>query len=237
MDENKCPQCGSKMKKDAKFCIFCGYINYDAPGNEDFRNLVVEKKVHKQVEKERKRQEKEAKKAMKKGNTSIDISLSKQDVNNIPKATTRELFYNFFQKIWKILLLFLIVIGLLFAYSFIVRRQGIYVSDARSIVKEIKTAYGSNNFSRCDGSGRYYFIFGIKGELNSLYNINIKSPYNDEPYIGYVEAIKRDNGYDYFITISDGTFGIKRKNIDEIEKRDVIPYAEIDYTEVGNSCR
>ena len=161
MDENKCPQCGSKMKKDAKFCIFCGYINYDAPGNEDFRNLVVEKKVHKQVEKERKRQEKEAKKAMKKGNTSIDISLSKQDVNNIPKATTRELFYNFFQKIWKILLLFLIVIGLLFAYSFIVRRQGIYVSDARSIVKEIKTAYGSNNFSRCDGSGRYYFIFGI----------------------------------------------------------------------------
>ena len=50
MDENKCPQCGSKMKKDAKFCIFCGYINYDAPGNEDFRNLVVEKKVHKQIE-------------------------------------------------------------------------------------------------------------------------------------------------------------------------------------------
>ena len=35
MEENKCPQCGAKMKSDAKFCIFCGYINYDAPGNEE----------------------------------------------------------------------------------------------------------------------------------------------------------------------------------------------------------
>lgn len=237
MDENKCPQCGSKMKKDAKFCIFCGYINYDAPGNEDFRNLVVEKKVHKQIEKEKKRKEKEARKAAKRGETTFDLSVSKQDVESIPKATFRELMYRFFQKVWKLLLLIIIVVGSLITYSFIVKKQAVYVSDARSIVKEIKTTYGSNNFSKCDGSGRYYFIFGIKGELESFYNIDLKSPYNDEPYIGYVEAIKRDSGYDYFITISDGTFGIKRKNIDEISKRDVIPFFDIDYTEVGNSCR
>ena len=235
MEEKKCPQCGAKMKSDAKFCIHCGYINYDAPGNEDFRNLVVEKKVHKQVEREKRRKEREARKQRGQGTFIEDSALNQQVVKR--KLKIRERLYNLIQRFWKALLTGLIIIGLIIIYSYIVSKQALYVEDARDIVKSIRSKYESNNYKKCKDSSKYFFNFSIEGELDTFYGIDIKSKYNGASYTGYVEVDKVNNGYEYYISISDGAFGIKRINIDDLRNKNVVPYSKVDYTGVGRSCR
>lgn len=235
MEENKCPQCGAKMRDDAKFCIHCGYINYNAPGNEDFRNLVVEKKVKKQVEKEERRKEREARKQGGQGTFIQDSSLNQQA--KIKRLKIRERVYNLVQRFWKALLTGLIIIGVIIIYSYIVSRQALYVEDARDIVKSIRTKYESNDYSKCSGTSKYYFNFGIEGDLDTFYGIDVKSKYNGTSYTGYVEVVRVKNGYEYYISISDGTFGIKKTNIDDIRNKSVVPYSKVDYTGVGRSCR
>ena len=97
-----CSKCGQKNSVTSKFCIHCGYINYDAPGNEDFRNLVVEKKVKKQVEREKRRKEREARKQRGQGTFIEDSALNQQVVKR--KLKIRERLYNLVQRFWKALL-------------------------------------------------------------------------------------------------------------------------------------
>lgn len=237
MEENKCPQCGAKMKSNAKFCIFCGYINYDAPGNEDFKNLVIDKKILKKQEKEKRKKEKEARK------NPNETFIQDSSLNNYSKIKKekehkiREKLFNIFQRIWKLLLVTFIIVGIYLIYLYIVHKQNEYVEDAKGIINEFKTKYESNDFSKCDGSGKYYFKFGIEGELENLYEIKVESPFNGVSYIGYVEVVKGNNGYDYYISITDGVFGINKTNIKDIKSSSVIPLDKVDFSNTGDSCR
>ena len=93
--------------------------------------------------------------------------------------------------------------------------QDNYIKDANVMVEYVK-----NNVKTCGDV--YYFKFN--DSVLSEKNIGIKSPYFEHEYSGYVKVTNDNGSKKYFIAISDGTFGIREKNIDEIKKINVLPY-------------
>ena len=48
-------------------------------------------------------------------------------------------------------------------------------------------------------------------------------------------VVNNDGNKKYFIAMSDGTFGIREKNIEEVKKSNVLPYFGNDIKEVGTT--
>ena len=46
-----------------------------------------------------------------------------------------------------------------------------------------------------------------------------------------------ENFYDYYISITDGVFGINKTNIKDIKSSSVIPLDKVDFSNTGDSCR
>lgn len=196
-----CPQCGHEMEENARFCIHCGYINYDSEKNEFL----------KQYKKE--------------GKNTLKFNLRRPVSNNNDVSATQEIdptkktslekSYKIKKTISNIIVTIIVIFGGYFGYNFIVDMQDNYIKDANVMVEYVK-----NNVKTCGDV--YYFKFN--DSVLSEKNIGIKSPYFEHEYSGYVKVTNDNGSKKYFIAISDGTFGIREKNIDEIKKINVLPY-------------
>ena len=195
-----CPQCGHEMKEDARFCIHCGYINYDSEKNTFL------------------------KKYAQKNNRNLKFNLVKNGTNNNEATTTKvdpnkktqlEVGYKIKKTIGDIIVLLIVIVCCYFGYNFISDKQAEYIEDANKIVDYVK-----NNVNDCGNV--YYYAFDDSTLRNN--NIDIKSPYFDHDYFGYVMIVNDDGNKTYFIAISDGTFGIREKKIEEVKKINVLPY-------------
>lgn len=196
-----CPQCGHEMREDARFCIYCGYINYDSEKNAFLKQYV------------------------KKKNSNLKFGLNRSTVTNTEVSTNEtvdptkksklEVSYKIKKTISDIIVLLVLIVGGYFGYNFITDKQAEYIKDANTMVEYVK-----NNVNTCNDI--YYFKFN--DSVLSEKNINIKSPYFEHEYSGYVMVVNDNGNKKYFIAISDGTFGIREKNIDEVKKINVLPY-------------
>ena len=197
-----CPQCGHEMREDARFCIYCGYINFDSEKNAFLKGYLKKKK-------------KDVKFDLVKhgaGNGEMNATTTKVDPN---KKTKLEIGYKIKSTIKDIIVLLIVVVGGYYGYNFIVDKQAEYIKDANEMVTYVK-----NNVNDCGNV--YYFAFD--DSVLRERNINIKSPYFGHEYFGYVLVVNNNGNKKYFIAMSDGTFGIREKNIDEIKNINVLPY-------------
>ena len=233
-----CPKCGSEMKFSDRYCKHCGYINYE---HEDNKSMAKYEKV--------------AKKELKKEGTGTGEFINYNVNNNTNqgpvynsineyeikeesklKKPASEKRYIFIHRVFKFVIFLLILCLLVYAYFFISDKQKEYVEDATTIVNHIKNKYEKTNFNTCTGNGEYLFDF-VGENVYKKYNLNLKSPYNKDYYKGYV-LVKKENGkYNYYIALSDGTFGIREKNIDEVKSYNVLPYYDVKTPAIYTNCR
>ncbi len=232
-----CPKCGSEMKFSDRYCMHCGYINYD---NEENKNLSKYEKI--------------AKKSLEKngkapgGFINYNVNNNNQDTGyssisefetkeeNKIKKPASEKRYIFIHRVYKFVIFLLVLCLLIYAYFFISSIQKKYVEDANTIVNQIKSKYGINYFKTCSGTDEYLFDFSEKG-LYEKYNLDLKSPYSKNYYKGYV-LVRRINGnFVYYVALSDGTFGIREKKIDEVKSYNVLPYYDVKTPSIYTNCR
>ena len=234
-----CPKCGSEMKFTDRYCMHCGYINYD---NEANKNLAKYEKVAK----------KELKKEGKGSGEFINYNVKANSANQEPvynsiteyeikeenkvKKPASEKRYIFIHRVFRFVIFLLILSLLVYAYFFVSDKQKKYVEDANTIVNAIKSKYGSHTFKSCSGKDEYLFDFSDDKLFNN-YHLDLKSPYNKEYYKGYVLVRKIDGKFIYYIALSDGTFGIREKNIDEVKSYNVLPYYDVKTPSIYTNCR
>lgn len=247
MDENNgviiCPKCGNEMHYKDRFCFHCGYINYDN-NNNDFL-VKYDKKAQKIIKREnRKKKEheskffttnlkEETKKEKKKFYRSMDEYREEvqhaEMTDSERKATMRN-------RITRAVVLILFIVVVVYGYKLITTSQQKYIDQSKEIVNAIKNKYGNNNFSKCTKGDEYLFEFN-SNSLKNDYNLDIVSPYLGNSFTGYVLVTKENGKYIYKISLSDGTFGIREKNVDELKKLDVLPYYKVNIPSISTSCR
>jgi len=240
-----CPKCGEEMKADARFCIHCGYINYDNEKN-DF--LVKYDKRAKRILKREKKKNKE--KSENEENSFINANLKKpvetekySSVDDYKISSDKKLERPKKEKLYlfrKRLTNFIIFVGfcglMYYLYNFIVEKQQEYVDDSNKIVELIKTNYGNNGFKKCKAGDEYLFLFN-SDTLRYKYNVEILSPYMDSNYNGYVLVRKNGNNYDYYISLTDGTFGIREVKIEDLETKNVLPFYKVQAPSITTDCK
>lgn len=241
-----CPKCGNEMKSNDRFCFHCGYINYDNNSN-DFL-VKYDKKAQKLIKKENKkagkkeptnkffnvRIEEQPKAEEKKFYRSIEEYRETVD-KNVEKTASEKansLRYNITQAV--------ITIGfigmLFFGYRTVVAKQKVYVEQANEIVSLVKKKYGNNHFKACTRSDKYLFSFTSES-LKTDYNVDIVSPYISSKYSGYVLVTNVSGKYVYSISMTDGTFGIREKNIEEVTTKNVLPYYKLTTPSISTNCK
>ncbi len=208
-----CPKCGFEMKITDRFCVHCGYINYENSQNEYL------KKYNK----------KSIFSFLKRKNKYIDIETKEK------KKKVHEVngwFFTIINKFakWIILAIFLIIFSIVFGR--IKSYQIKVVEDANVIVSMIKNKY-NDNFSTCSEiNGAYYIVFDTKS-IERMGGVKLNYDYN-----GYVKIVKTDTKYEYYINMKVGQFGINEKNIEKVSSWDVLPYFGVELDTITDSnCR
>ena len=208
-----CPKCGFEMKVTDRFCVHCGYINYENTQNEYL------KKYNK----------KSIFSFLKRKNKYIDIETKEK------KKKVHEVngwFFTIINKFakWIVLAVFLIILSIVIGR--IKSYQIKVVEDANVIVSIIKNKY-NDNFSSCNEiNGAYYIVFDTKS-IERMGNVKLNHNYN-----GYVKIVKTDNKYEYYINMKIDQFGIKEKNIEKVSSWDVLPYFGVELDTITDSdCR
>ncbi|MBQ6539151.1 MAG: hypothetical protein IJL76_02615 [Bacilli bacterium] len=237
-----CPKCGNEMHYNDRFCFHCGYINYDNSSN-DFL-VKYDKKAKKKLKKEGKEEptnkffnfdlRKKDTTKEKKYYKSVDDY--KETVSKHVEKTKFEKTHSLFESIYRLIIFVLFVVVVFYGYKFLVGKQQVYVDHSKEIVNKIKYKYGNNNFKKCNKSDEYLFVFS-SDTLKKDFNLDIVSPYLKNQYKGYVLVTKVNGKYQYSIALSDGTFGIREKNIDELKPSNVLPYYKINYPSINTNCK
>lgn len=136
--------------------------------------------------------------------------------------TKLEKDYKAYTIIKNFIICLVLIVVCYFGYTYISSVQDKYVDDSKKIVDYVR-----NNLDIC--GEEYYFAFD-ESVLKER-GLNSKSPYFDNEYFGYV--LVQDNNY--YIAISDGTFGIREVNIKDIKRLNVLPYFGSDIKEVSST--
>ena len=233
--KTKCPKCGFGMKSTDRFCMHCGYINFDNTNNEYLEKYDKKaKKLKKKSGEQQPQQQQQGQFIQNPGllpvnnNTEQKEEASTKDINKI-KGILLKINY---KVVRVIILIVLFVIGL-FSYSYIKDKQEIYVKDAKEIVKVVETIYEYND--DCELEDVRYFKFKYN-DLENRYGLKMKSPYKDLDYFGYVKVVKTGNGYKYYISLNDGRFGIRETEVSELSPFKVLPYDSAYDSIKDNSC-
>ena len=208
-----CPKCGFEMKVTDRFCVHCGYINYENTQNEYL------KKYNK----------KSIFSFLKRKNKYIDIETKEK------KKKVHEVngwFFTIINKFakWIVLAVFLIILSIVIGR--IKSYQIKVVEDANVIVSIIKNKY-NDNFSSCNEiNGAYYIVFDTKS-IERMGNVKLNHDYK-----GYVKIVRTDTKYEYYINMKIDQFGINEKNIEKVSSWDVLPYFGVDLDTITDSnCR
>ena len=198
-----CPQCGEEMEEKARYCMHCGYVNYDNEKNAFLHTFVKKdkKNIKFGIHKEKKKKE----------ITSAEFN---KEFKKFGKSS-REIMYTTFRNIISIVLIIAFIYFVYYGGKYVKAQQTIFVGDAQKIVNAVKKKeYVCKTV---------YYVSFTSDSLKEKYGLNLHSPYRKNDYSGYVMIVKNDDGDDYFITLTDGTFGIKEKNINNIKNYDVLP--------------
>jgi len=237
-----CPKCGNEMHYNDRFCFHCGYINYDNEKNEFL--VKYDKKAKKKLKKEGKEEPAnkffnvDVKETETKNEKKFYRSMEeyKESMKKNAEKTPYEKRHSIYRSIYRLVLAIVFVIAVIFGYNFIVEKQKVYVDHSKQIVNKIKEKYGNNNFKKCVKSDEYLFVFN-SDTLKDDFKLDIKSPYLHNSYNGYVLVTKVDGKYEYNISISDGTFGIREKNVNELKNSNVLPYYKVISPSIDTSCK
>lgn len=209
-----CPKCGFEMKITDRFCVHCGYINY-----ENSQNSYLKKYNKKSIFS-----------FLKKKNKYIDVGETKKKEKSVHEVNGW--FFTIINKFakWIVLAVFLIILCIIFGK--VKNYQIKVVEDANVIVSKIKNKY-NDDYSNCNEiNGAYYIVFDTK-YIERMGNVKLN--YN---YQGYVKIVRNDNGYDYYINMKVDQFGIREKNIEKVSSWDVLPYFGVEIDTVTDSdCR
>lgn len=214
----KCPKCGFKLKSTDRFCIHCGYINFDNNKNEFLETY--DKNAKKLGEK--KEEKKPEDNIEDTGKLSLtDYKMKTVEDNTKDKNKIEGAFIKFNYKAVRIGIVIVVFIVLLLLYSYIKDKQDVYVEDAKKIVDVIKKQYESSD--ACKGDGTHYFKF-MYSDLENRYGLKIKSIYHNMEYFGYVKVVRKGNDVKYYVSINDGRFGIREKEVSKLSPLCVLPY-------------
>lgn len=238
-----CPKCGNEMHYKDRFCFHCGYINYDNNSN-DFL-VKYDKKAKKQLKKEGRKNPANNKffaADVKNGSNSgkpkfyHSVEEYREEVAKVGAGTREERMRNILIRVGRVVSLIAFILFVFFGYKFIVSKQEIYVNQSIEIVNQIKKEYGSNNFKKCNKSDEYLFEF-TSATLKKDYNLDYVSPYLSNEYKGYVLVTKVNGKYTYRISLTDGTFGIREVDIDELKTKNVLPYYKLNVPAINTECK
>ena len=226
-----CPKCGFRMKSTDRFCMHCGYINFDNTNNEFLEKYDKNaKKIKKKKDEQQQGQfiQNSGQLAVNNNAVQQEAQASTKDINKI-KGLLLKINY----KVVRTIVLIILFVVLLFAYSYIKDKQEIYVSDAKKIVEVIKTIYEYND--DCINEDVRYFKFKYN-DLDSRYGLKMKSPYRNLDYFGYVKVVKNGEYFKYYVSLNDGRFGIRETEVSELTPFKVLPYDSAYDSIKDNSC-
>lgn len=190
-----CPKCGHPMKESARCCMRCGELNYLNSKNDSVKaSFDLGKKLK---EKEEKRDEKR----------------NKFKLNNFKDSqgrTKNEKRFGFAKKLFTLLfIIFVIFVGINYKTvlsEFYNIRARHYIKQIDKIVSQIKEQYDNNDCETTSPDGAYYYTF----EMSSDYYKTSISLFTFNEFTGSIKAVPKGNGeFDYYITISDGKYGMK----------------------------
>ena len=231
--KTRCPKCGFKLKSTDRFCMHCGYINFDNTNNEYLEKY--DKNAKRIKKKKDEQQPQQGQNVQNPGQLSVnDYNVQKEgetstkDINKI-KGFLLKINY----RVVRGIVLVILFVALLFTYSYVKDKQEIYVKDAKKIVKTIEEIYEYND--DCSLEDVRYFKFKYN-DLEYRYGLKMKSPYRNLDYYGYVKVVKSGEHYKYFISINDGRFGIRETEVSELNPFMVLPYDSAYDSIKDNSC-
>lgn len=225
----KCPQCGYLLEKTDRYCIHCGYINYDNPDN---KYLVKYEKNAKKIKKQEEKKEDELVDTSQLSLSSYEVkSASSRGSLEDANKTTGFLVKNGY-KLFKLLIVFFLFVVLLFIYSYVKDKQDVYVEHAKKIVEEVSYKYEAN--TKCLKEGTYYYKFS-GNDLEKKYNLKLKSIFNDSNYMGYVKVVNDGTNKKYYISLNDGSFGIREREVEKLNSLLVLPYNSV-YEDIEDSA-
>lgn len=209
-----CPKCGFEMKITDRFCVHCGYINYENSQN-DYLKKYNKKSIFD---------------VFKRKNKFIDVGDTRENKKKVHEVNGW--FFTIINKFakWIVLALFLVILCVVFGR--VKSYQIKVVEDATKIVSIIKNKY-NDNYSSCNEiNGAYYVVFDTKS-IERLGNVKLN--YNCE---GYIKIVRVNEKYDYYINMKVGQFGIMEKNIEKVSSWDVLPYFGVEMDSITDSnCR
>ena len=209
-----CPKCGFSMKSTDRFCIHCGYINYDNQNNKFMKKY--DKNAKRLKKKEINNDEIEDTSQLSLTDYNMKKVSSTEDVDKVTGKIIKTS-----HKIVRIITVLFIFIVILFGYSYIKDKQDIYIEDANKIIDAVKKDFEGN--SNCKRNGTFYYSFK-DNILKYRFNLDIKSNYKDSSYRGYVKVVKSGNSVKYYISLNDGTFGIRENESSKLSPLKVLPY-------------
>ena len=103
-----------------------------------------------------------------------------------------------------------------------------YVYTANRIKEKVRVKIGYNFYSckseeSFDSSlGDYYFNYPDVGK-----KVFLPFYYSRDAISGYVRVNLTEDGYEYYVSLSDGTYGFPEINIDDLTVKDVIKYKDV----------
>ena len=207
-NKTRCPKCGFKMKNTDRFCIHCGYINFDNNKNEFLETYDKNAKKIKPKKEEKKEEKLEDTSKLSLTNYKSKEEKATKDQNKfvgaLIKAHYKAFWIGFCCCIFVVLIIF---------YTYIRDKQEKYVEDSKKIVEVIKKQY--ENSISCKGDGTNYFKF-MYSDLENRYGLKIKSIYHNMEYFGYVKVVRKGEDVKYYISINDGRFGIRETEVSKL---------------------
>jgi len=240
MDEDtiNCPSCGKSMKKDARMCIHCGYMNFDNKENDNYKK--VYDKVNKQsifsrftkpkVFDDKVLIRKNKNKSLSNYNMEdMQTTYTTNEVSNDnyigkSKKTDKEKSYGRKQLILTIIIL---IIFLSIGYSFYKHKDNlsefifnipkdIFIKDVDKKVDLLKNSINEFN-CKTSSDNKYYYKISDITQKNSSFDSSS----------GYIMVDKSTSDYKYYVTYSNGTYAVINTLYEDINYNNVVKQSEV----------
>ncbi len=233
-----CPNCGKEIRKESRNCIHCGQIILDNFNDSDkFKKTY--KKVHKNSFWKKLFKKKENKNQLIEENISVGsdndnqkqnekFTFGKPNVNLLKKTKKTDLEKKYGRKKLIITLIILIVIagtGYYFYKNNTKTKEYVDKLPQNLFIKEIELKLGKlkKDISKFECSGisqdnNYYYKFS---------DITIQTAV--DAYSGYVRVDKSNSTYKYYITYSNGMYGVENILDKELTADKVTKIKSFDY--------
>ncbi|MBQ8131906.1 MAG: hypothetical protein IJ193_05390 [Bacilli bacterium] len=212
-----CPKCGQPVIEGSRYCMHCGNLDFNDERNQSVKNAFTRgQKIKAREEKMKKMFESKNKKM---------YSLDSRGVSRQEKV------YTALKKLFSLLILVAIIVAAInyktILTTFNNLRKDYYLKQVNTIVEEVTKMYDPD---KCTGGNKFYFY-----DASDYFDVH-PSLFTFKQFTGYVEIVKENEEYHYYVTVYDTKYGIDHVDSKKITRKSVKVMKEPDIITESFTC-